>query len=126
MSAARPLALPGLRIDAVISSDARRHTPTGTVSSLRGARILLVDDNEINREPAIELLGGPGISDGIAEHGRRALEILAEEDFDALLMDCQMPEMDGCEATRALRRGVDVRDHRIADPGGSVQRAWQW
>jgi len=71
---------------------------------LRGARVLLVEDNEINREIAIELLNEAGLRVRTAEDGRRALKILAEQDFDLVLMDCQMPVMDGYAATRALRR----------------------
>ena len=70
---------------------------------LRGARVLLVDDNPINQEITQELLGSAGISVRVAANGREALAILAQERFDGVLMDCQMPVMDGYEATRALR-----------------------
>ena len=72
-------------------------------AALRGARVLLVDDNPINQEITQELLGSAGISVRVAANGREALAILAQERFDGVLMDCQMPVMDGYEATRALR-----------------------
>ena len=71
---------------------------------LRGARILLVEDNPINQELALELLRDAGVSVAVAAHGREAIEILERERFDGVLMDCQMPVMDGYEATREIRR----------------------
>jgi CheY-like chemotaxis protein len=71
---------------------------------LRGARILLVEDNAINQELALELLSSAGLAVTVADNGQRALEILAGQTFDGILMDCQMPVLDGYEATRILRR----------------------
>ncbi len=79
-------------------------------SKLAGARILLVEDNEINREVALELLGAQGIGVVTAADGREALQVLEREPFDAVLMDCQMPVMDGFAATRALRERPALRD----------------
>jgi CheY-like chemotaxis protein len=73
-------------------------------AGLRGARILLVEDNEINQEVALTLLRRAGIDMSLARNGQEALDLLEHEDFDAVLMDCQMPVMDGYAATRALRR----------------------
>jgi len=71
---------------------------------LHGARVLLVEDNDLNQELALELLGQAGITVVLAEHGEQALDILASDPaFDGVLMDCQMPVMDGYEATRRLR-----------------------
>jgi len=72
-------------------------------AAVRGARVLLVDDNAINQELTQELLGAAGVSVRLASNGREALAMLARERFDGVLMDCQMPVMDGYEATRALR-----------------------
>lgn len=74
-----------------------------TISSLVGARVLLVEDNEINQELAMEILAGAGIVAEAAHNGRDALAKLEESRFDGVLMDCQMPVMDGYEATRAIR-----------------------
>jgi signal transduction histidine kinase/DNA-binding response OmpR family regulator len=73
-------------------------------ASLAGARILLVEDNPINQELAHDLLGRAGVVLITADNGEQALERLAHDDFDAVLMDCQMPVMDGYAATRALRQ----------------------
>ena len=77
---------------------------------LRDARVLLVEDNEINREIALALLHGAGMRVQVAGDGREALRMLDDERFDLVLMDCQMPVMDGYAATRALRARADLRD----------------
>jgi PAS domain S-box-containing protein len=78
--------------------------------SLRGARVLLVEDNPINQEIALEVLGRAGIVVSVACDGQAALEMLRRERFDCVLMDCQMPVMDGYAATRALRQQAQWRD----------------
>ncbi|WP_341674770.1 response regulator [Niveibacterium sp. SC-1] len=71
---------------------------------LAGARLLLVEDNELNQELATDLLRGAGVQVLCAGHGQEALELLARDaDFDGVLMDCQMPVMDGYTATRHIR-----------------------
>jgi PAS domain S-box-containing protein len=78
--------------------------------ALEGARILLVEDNEINAELAVELLTEAGVRVSVARNGKEALESLAVGQFDAVLMDCQMPVMDGYAATRALREDRSLKD----------------
>ena len=70
---------------------------------LAGRSVLLVEDNLINQELAVELLTAAGIRVTVADNGQEALERLGRQRFDAVLMDCQMPVMDGYEATRAIR-----------------------
>ncbi len=70
---------------------------------LRGARILLVEDNDINQELAVELLEENGLIVDVANHGMEALDKLEHQEYDGVLMDCQMPVMDGFSATRTLR-----------------------
>ena len=70
---------------------------------LAGLRVLLVEDNEVNQELAVALLERVGIQVTLAGDGRQALSCLQAGDFDCVLMDCQMPEMDGYTATRLLR-----------------------
>src|SRR5690606_3920515 len=70
---------------------------------LRGARLLLAEDNAINREVALELLHGAGLAVDTAEDGRRAVALAADHRYDLILMDMQMPRMDGLAATRAIR-----------------------
>ena len=69
----------------------------------RRGRILLVEDNAINQKVAATLLQKRGHDVRIAANGAEALDLLASEGFDLVLMDCQMPVMDGFEATRRLR-----------------------
>jgi signal transduction histidine kinase/DNA-binding response OmpR family regulator/HPt (histidine-containing phosphotransfer) domain-containing protein len=76
---------------------------------LAGARILLVEDNAFNQELAVDLLSRAGIVVSVASDGQKALDVLARERFDAVLMDCQMPVMDGYAATRALRRQAPLK-----------------
>jgi two-component system, sensor histidine kinase and response regulator len=73
------------------------------LSSLRGARILVVEDNAINQEVICELLATHDIEVEVADNGQLAIAKLKRGYFDGILMDCQMPVMDGYEATRAIR-----------------------
>lgn len=95
-----------------------QETETGSVAAdekeekqecfaLGGLRILLAEDNDLNMEIATELLTMQGVNVTQAWNGREAVEAFAgaeEGFFDAILMDMQMPEMDGCEAARTIRR----------------------
>ena len=80
---------------------------------MRGARILLTEDNEINQQIAIELLESEGATVKVANNGREAVEILSNgpqpPPFDMVLMDLQMPEMDGHQATAKLRSDARFR-----------------
>jgi signal transduction histidine kinase/CheY-like chemotaxis protein len=74
------------------------------LKDIRGAWILLVEDNEINQQVARELLEGAGLPVIIASNGEEALRKLKEKDFEAVLMDVQMPVMDRYQATHEIRK----------------------
>ncbi len=117
----------GMRIDGMLSKPVSASTLLDTISTVfgktmancrstrrqadylqaelavAGAYLLLVEDNEVNQEVAQELLGGAGVRVDIASNGAMALAKIAVNDYDGVLMDCQMPVMDGYEATRKIR-----------------------
>lgn len=68
-----------------------------------GARILLAEDNRVNQEVAVELLGDAGLEVDVANDGFQALDKVRDNHYDLILMDMQMPGMDGLEATQAIR-----------------------
>ncbi|MBY0576783.1 MAG: response regulator [Gallionellaceae bacterium] len=74
------------------------------VAKISGAYLLLAEDNEINQQVARELLGKAGVTVAIANNGKEAIARLWEEKFDGVLMDMQMPVMDGLTATREIRK----------------------
>jgi signal transduction histidine kinase/CheY-like chemotaxis protein len=75
-----------------------------SLSRLYGAYLLVAEDNEINQEVTEGLLARVGVSIRIAKNGEQALTALREEAFDGVLMDMQMPVMDGLDATREIRK----------------------
>ena len=100
----------GLMANPVSRARLREEVYSTHRAGLKGARILLVEDNLVNREVAVELLGRAGVVVSVATDGAQALDVLRRESFDGVLMDCQMPVMDGYAATRELRR-----DPRLAN-----------
>jgi signal transduction histidine kinase/CheY-like chemotaxis protein len=91
---------------------APRALPAAAVHA--SARLLLVEDNFVNQRVAVYMLAKIGHQADVARNGREAIEMLSKSGYDLVLMDCQMPEMDGFEATRVIRdRTSAVLDHDI-------------
>ncbi|WP_312551985.1 response regulator [Massilia sp.] len=82
---------------------ARFDTGARELARLRGARVLLVEDNSNNREVALDFLAAAPVQVDVAVHGLEALRMVQERDYDLVLMDIQMREMDGLTATRRIR-----------------------
>ncbi len=78
--------------------------------SLAGTKILLVEDNRINRELAREILATNGLSVDTAANGQKALDRLKQREYDCVLMDVQMPEIDGYTATKKIRAELGLND----------------
>jgi len=93
-----------------LRGDLRDEALQSNRAALAGTRVLLVEDNPINQELARDLLGRAQIVVRVANNGREAVDMLGRERFDAVLMDCQMPVMDGYAATRELRSDPQWRD----------------
>ncbi len=81
-----------------------------STARLKTAMVLIVEDNDINQDVAADLLTSHGIHYKIAENGQVALEMLEKDRFDCVLMDCQMPVMDGYTATRRIRKDNRFKD----------------
>jgi signal transduction histidine kinase/DNA-binding response OmpR family regulator/HPt (histidine-containing phosphotransfer) domain-containing protein len=126
-------ALPG-----VGSVPAQRTDGPGVAEPQQGResryRLLLVEDHPLNQEVMKDMLDSLGFSIDVAENGQVALDMLAQKEYSLVLMDCQMPVLDGYEATRELRRRehrsggrrtpvIAVTAHAMADERAKVLRA---
>lgn len=76
-------------------------------------RVLVAEDNSVNQVVIMKILENFGISAEVVMNGREAVRALRERPFDLVLMDCQMPEMDGYEATDAIRKDPEISNNRI-------------
>ncbi|MEJ2731250.1 MAG: response regulator [Deltaproteobacteria bacterium] len=80
------------------------------LEGIRGANVLLVEDNDINQQVAKEILEGAGLKITLANDGQEAVNAVKENEFDVVLMDVQMPVMDGYTATREIRKDPRLRE----------------
>jgi len=131
-------ALPGLRVlRRSIPAPRQSAAPVPSVRTLRhtqGLRLLVVEDHPLNQLVIKDLLDSLGYAFDLASNGVEALRALEQNDYSLILMDCQMPELDGYEATRQLRRTerdkgqprtpvIAVTAHALADEREKVLQA---
>jgi len=81
--------------------------------AVRSLRVLLAEDNPVNQKLAVRLLEKQGHTIAVAADGKAAVEMVEHQPFDVVLMDVQMPEMDGFEATAAIREHEKASGHHI-------------
>jgi two-component system sensor histidine kinase/response regulator len=92
------------------SMDQQAETAIVNLAAIKGSSILLVEDNEFNQQIASELLTDAGFKVDVAENGQKSIEMLDKRAYDIVLMDMQMPVMDGVTATREIRRDERFKD----------------
>jgi two-component system sensor histidine kinase/response regulator len=114
---------PSRLFDAVIRATGHTPTASDTVTGeailerqlrrLAGVKILLAEDNEVNQDVTVGLLAEVGIQADVASSGAKAIEMLESRRYPLVLMDMQMPDVDGLEATRRIRARKDLRETPI-------------
>jgi two-component system sensor histidine kinase/response regulator len=105
----------GQEIDATSRVAQRKGQGAQVLENIQGARVLLVEDNEINQQVAREILEGAGLNVTVARNGQEAVNAVKAGSYDAVLMDVQMPVMDGYTATRKIREWESVSAKADAD-----------
>ncbi|MGD9135182.1 MAG: response regulator, partial [Desulfobacterales bacterium] len=132
---------PSILFDTIMQAFGERIPKTSRISekaeeivelkNIRGAQVLLVEDNEINQQVALEILQGAGLKVTVANDGQEGVDAAIQTLYDAILMDIQMPVMDGYEATKRIRnwelglqnengKNSNLRS-KIRDPKSKIQ-----
>jgi len=110
-------------LDAPAQAGSSMASLADTMRPLHGARVLLVEDNPVNQQVACAFLAIMKLQVEVADNGLQAIERVRQEDFDVVLMDMQMPELDGASATRLIRSLPDRADLPIiAMTAGALER----
>jgi signal transduction histidine kinase/CheY-like chemotaxis protein len=94
----------GKEVQDVARAGREKEPDNAALNEISGARVLLVEDNEINQQVASEILQGAGLNVTIANNGQEGVEAARQNQYDVILMDIQMPVMDGYAATREIRK----------------------
>jgi PAS domain S-box-containing protein len=100
----------GHEVRKVSRVDRKKEDRADDLRAIYGARVLLVEDNEINQQVAKEILESAGLNVSLANNGQEGVSAVKENNYDAILMDIQMPVMNGYEATREIRKDERFKD----------------
>ena len=95
--------------------DHNKEQMADALTNIRGARVLLVEDNEINQQVAQEILESAGLIVSLANNGEEGVNAVKEKHYDVVLMDIQMPVMNGYEAAKRIRKWESVSANTDSD-----------